>query len=446
MHEFNDELDGPAIALLELYRDAGAPSAEVEDRLLARIEAQAAIEADLEGDDHELIGAEPQPATETGVRPLTAVLIAIVAFAAGVALTVGLRSQMAQLVEDPFEPSVAPMTAEDPPAHEIAEPPAKDACGAAVLDEGEPVEEAEPVESEELDAEEEEAVDEDDEPTARSFVLPSEDDEPVDVSEGESIDEGSSAYGYGVALSPWSGAREDDNETRSSSSKRGSRSTRIGGYWGPTFGSSSSSSSTGSPASRPSTNGGARGPSAPKPSGGNGNPGGGKPGGNNGGGDRPPPPKPDPSTPPPPTSNPGNDDPPPPDDRPPEEPPPPDEPEPEPPPSDVDPCLYELEMCDTEPYDCDNDPVACEQVEFECGLLYQECAYPDQMAQCDQTFSECLLQVDTICLQGPELLDPELQELCMQLYDQCYNDYNVCLGYGDDEADPGQGVELDEYP
>jgi hypothetical protein len=261
------------------------------------------------------------------------------------------------------------------------------------------------------------------------------------VSEGENIEDESSVPGYGYALSPWSGGREDENERRSSSSKRGSRTTRIGGYWAPTSFGSSSSSSARSPAPRPSTNGGARGPSAPEPSGGgDGNPGNGKPGGNDGGGDRPPTPKPDPSTPPPPTQNPGNDDPPPPDDRPPEEPPPH---EPEPPPADVDPCLYEQESCISGADEaCVYDPDYCEQYQLECGYLYEACAYPS----CEQTYSDCLVQLDTVCLQDAAFEDPELQELCIQLYDQCSTDYNVCLGYGDDEAEPGQGVEFDEYP
>jgi hypothetical protein len=84
--DFLDELEPEHLAMLELYRDDLAPTPEIEDRVLARIQAQAAIEVERRG-----AGIDPPVGemehSEPHVRAWTHLLVAAAAFAAGAALT-----------------------------------------------------------------------------------------------------------------------------------------------------------------------------------------------------------------------------------------------------------------------------------------------------------------------------------------------------------------------
>ncbi len=87
------ELEGSEIALLDLYRDASGPSADDEERMFARLRATIEVEAELTG---------PEPLAEdvyeraprkdrSRMGSVTTAVVGAVAFAAGIALTLGLR-------------------------------------------------------------------------------------------------------------------------------------------------------------------------------------------------------------------------------------------------------------------------------------------------------------------------------------------------------------------
>jgi hypothetical protein len=72
--------------------------------------------------------------------------------------------------------------------------------------------------------------------------------------------------------------------------------------------------------------------------------------------------------------------------------------------------------------------------------------YPDAIFECDIMYSDCLFQADTVCMEDWENPD---WELCTELYDQCYYEYEGCLaafGEGEEEPDDdGAELELEEH-